>query len=817
MKNNTTLRIGLVAAASFLAACSEQASETSEQEATAKTVASVASKYSAEVVRTSYGIPHITAADFGSLGYGEGYVAAEDHVCNIAEVITKVRGELSEYQGPGKDNKNFISDVVMRGLGIPSQAQENFAAQTDIDKEWIVGYTAGYNRYIREKGKDGITSWCKGEDWVREVTPQDMLTRGVAITQTLPRIAGMVAGAQPLASETIKTSEIKITPALYAEAEGGMRMEGMGSNGWALGKDLTQNGRGMLLGNPHYPWIGPDRFWEKHLTIPGKLDVYGVALVGIPGVAIGFNKNVGWTHTVSASQRIVIYKLDLVPGDPTSYLYDGEPRKMTSRTVTVKINTGAGEPITKEHTVWFSHYGPMVTMPGLEWTDKVAFTARDANEHNVNGFAQWRAMGQAQNMDELKDAHRKWNAMPWVNTMATSSDGRAVFLDGSSVGNLSNEAIALWRERVKTDPLTGGLFAKRGLTLLDGSDSRFEWQSHPESVMEGVVPFVNKPQQDRTDYIFNANDSYWVTNASELLTGYSPLYGTVGEPRSLRTRMNALLLSEEGSNSFAGEDGKFTIQEMKDALFSNRSLASELLKDELVAACREAGTAMGDDKKVDLTEACDVLDAFNGQLDLDSKGAVLFREWITSFTYNETKNGKLYAVQFDAADPVNTPRGMGDKAYAIEKLAQAVIIMQESGLPLDAPLGAVQFAYRGDEKIAIHGGGGHEGIANIIGSRGNLDKHVFTVEAKKVGKSIGLTDKGYPVSGGSSFILGLTYTDDGPVAEAFLTYSQSGDPSSPHFTDQTKLFSEKKWRPALFNKSDIEKDVKSSMVLTGPR
>ncbi|MBL4836663.1 MAG: penicillin acylase family protein [Kordiimonadaceae bacterium] len=146
---------------------------------------------------------------------------------------------------------------------------------------------------------------------------------------------------------------------------------------------------------------------------------------------------------MSISQRVVVYKLDLVPGDPTSYFYDGEPRKMTSRAVSVDVKTKTGELVSKEHTIWFSHYGPMVMMPGLAWTDKVAFSARDANADNIHGLSQWKDMGLATDMDALIEAHRKWNAMPWVNTIAASSDGRALYLDGSSVGNLSDEAIAL--------------------------------------------------------------------------------------------------------------------------------------------------------------------------------------------------------------------------------------------------------------------------------------------------------------------------------------------------------------------------------------
>ncbi len=67
-------------------------------------------------------------------------------------------------------------------------------------------------------------------------------------------------------------------------------------------------------------------------------------------------------------------------------------------------------------------------------------------------------------------------------------------------------------------------------------------------------------------------------------------------------------------------------------------------------------------------------------------------------------------------------------------------------------------------------------------------------------------DTGYPITGGTSFIMVLDYTDAGPDAQAILTYSQSGDPSSPHFADQTERFSNKQWRPILFAEDQISAD-----------
>ena len=44
---------------------------------------------------------------------------------------------------------------------------------------------------------------------------------------------------------------------------------------------------GLLLGNPHFPWVGTERFYQAQITIPGKMNVEGASLFGVPLVLIG--------------------------------------------------------------------------------------------------------------------------------------------------------------------------------------------------------------------------------------------------------------------------------------------------------------------------------------------------------------------------------------------------------------------------------------------------------------------------------------------------------------------------------------------------
>ena len=85
----------------------------------------------------------------------------------------------------------------------------------------------------------------------------------------------------------------------------------------------------MVLGNPHFPWHGSERLYQSHLRIPGKLDVEGGSLYGVPLI----NSSAGlaglaWSHTVATAWRFTPFRLQLVPGDPHSYVVDGETKKM---------------------------------------------------------------------------------------------------------------------------------------------------------------------------------------------------------------------------------------------------------------------------------------------------------------------------------------------------------------------------------------------------------------------------------------------------------------------------------------------------------
>ena len=775
--------------------------------------------YRAEITRTAYGIPHIVADDWGSLGFGQGYAFAEDRACTLVDQVIKVRGERAKWFGPGEGDANLDSDFAYRQLGLHDDADTRFADQPADIAEMVQGYVDGFNA---ELDADGPHGWCEGEPWVQPITTTDLYAymNDVLLFASSGVLLGPIATAQPPEPATIDTTPIDSGAADGDPVDGAEMVDlraDLASNGWAIGSELSDSGGGMLLANPHFPWEGEKRLWESQLTLTtGELNVYGATLSGVPGVLIGFNEDVAWTHTVSAGYRMTLYELTLAPGDPTSFVYGDTTEQMTSEDITIDVLQDDGTTETVERTMWSSHYGPMLNLP-FGWTDTTAYTMRDANIDNADILVQFLGMDAASSMDEFIDVHRTANGIPWVNTIATSADGQAWYADAAATPNLSPEAISTWQAEVAA----GGLAAvvlDNGAILLDGSDPANEWVDDPAATRPGILPFDEQPQLLRSDYVFNANDSHWLANPAELLTGYSPLTGAEAVAQSARTRMNDVLLTDPANR---GADGVFSLTEIQDAIFSNRGMHAELLLPSVLAACEATPTIDLAGAPYDLAPACAALRGWNGEYDVDSTGAALWREFMYRFAYSDQVDaGALYAVPFDPADPVGTPNTLtADTNGVLVALAEAATGLTAGGFDLDAPLGTLQYDGRAITLvIPLPGGQSLDGTASVVGCCAGSNTLAPEGQTGTFSDEYRYATRGYPVTNGNSFMMTLQFTDEGPVAAAVLTYGQPDDPRDEDFISQTLLYSNGEFRPILYTADDIAADPDATTAtVTAPR
>jgi len=512
--------------------------------------------------------------------------------------------------------------------------------------------------------------------------------------------------------------------------------------------------------------------------------VIGAALQGAPVVNIGFTRGVAWSHTVSAARRFTPYELDLRNGRPTEYVVDGRNVKMRKRTVRVRVRGGG----VRRHTFYETRWGPVFSfeLAGLTWGTEHAYALADVNADNFRLVNQWAQYDRAQSVRDLRRAYRRVQGNPWVNTIAADSAGNAYYADESVVPNVDAEL----QSCCGSDHPIAPVLLSQGVVLLDGSRARCRWKRDRDALANGIIGPSGLPRATRTDYVENSNDSYWLPSARFRIGGFPRIIGGEGTPRLLRTRLGLT----QAEQRLAGTDGLgppgFTLATLQQVMFGNRNLSAELARDTTVSACQASGRA-------DLAEACAVLAAWDTRGDVGSRGAVLWREYWSRLS----AAGVPWTTAYDPNDPVGTPRALdGGDAKVLTALTGAVEDLRAKGIALDVPLGDLQAEPRGSERIPIHGCSEGEGCFNII-----------STERDAQGR--------YDPFTGASFVMTAAFDASGAVrGEAILSYSQSENPRSPHYADQTRLFSQKQWLPMRFTEQQIRSDPEyKRTVVTGRR
>ncbi|MFC9268774.1 penicillin acylase family protein [Streptomyces zhihengii] len=740
---------------------------------------------SAVIRYTEYGIPHIVAKDYADLGFGTGWAQAADQVCVLADGFVTVRGERSRHFGAAgvpdgslsSATDNLASDLYFRGVRDAGTVERLLATPAPAGpsratEELMRGWAAGYNAWL---ARNRITDpACRGADWVRPVTALDVARRGFAVSVLGGQgrgVDGITAAAPPGSPGAARGPAAAPDPAATAAAARRLFAAGsadMGSNAVAFGGQVTANGRGLLLGNPHYPWHGGRRFWQSQQTIPGELNVSGASLLGTVGVSIGFNERVAWSHTVATGVTLNLHQLALDPADPTVYLVDGVRERMTRRTVTVPVKDGA--PVSR--TQYWTRYGPVVTSLGaslpLPWTTATAYALNDPNAVNLRATDTALSFARARSTGDIVRGLRRTQGLPWVNTVAADSSGRSLFTQSQVLPRITDELA----ERCST-PLGRVTYPSSGVAVLDGARGDCALGRDRDAVQPGILGPSRMPLLQDAPYAENSNDSAWLANADTPLTGYERVFGNTGTPRSLRTRG-----AVEDVAAMA-DRGRLTVRDLQRQQFANRVPAADLALADTVRACRALSPAP--------VAACDALAGWDGRMNTGSRGALLFDRFWRALTASVPAS-RLWKVPFSAADPVATPHTLDTASPEFAAaLTGAVAQLRAAGIAPDAPLGDHQFVVRGGERYPVHGGTESLGVWNKI-------------EAAWQPSAGGYAE----VAHGTSHVQAVGWDGSGcPVARTLLSYAQSSSPASAHHRDQTALYSGERWVTSRFCERDI--------------
>ena len=356
-----------------------------------------------QIAWDTWGVPHITANTTEDLFFAQGWAQMHNHANLILELYGSSRGKGAEYWGQEK----FENDLLIHTLGFDQLADDWVKSQDPEIKTIYSSFINGMNAYATAH-PEAIDDKNK---IVLPLTTKDMNMHSMYVIFTR-FIAGNDLGRV-------------------------QQWPDMGSNTYAIAPKRSASGNAMLVQNPHLPWWQEFLFFESHLNLNGK-NMYGSTLVGFPGIAIGFNENLGWSHTDNTIDNADTYELELKDG---GYVLDGERKDFETSSKIIKIKQEDGTLLDKEIPLMKTVHGPVVNK-----TEDKVLALRMVGLDRPNMFLQWWRMINSANFNEFEDA-LKMAQIPFWNVMYADKQGEIFYLFNGLVPKRSSGDWDYWDQR----------------------------------------------------------------------------------------------------------------------------------------------------------------------------------------------------------------------------------------------------------------------------------------------------------------------------------------------------------------------------------
>jgi len=590
------------------------------------------------IVWDTWGVPHITADNIEDLFYAQGWAQMNNHANLILDLYGSSRGEAAEYWGESR----LQNDILIHTLGFEKLADE---WETKQDPELITilkSFVHGMNAYA-EAHPEAI------EEKYKVVLPI-----------------------------TIKDVNMHTMYIFFIRFVGGgelgriQRWPDLGSNTYAVAPKRSASGNAMLVQNPHLPWYKEFLFFELHLNLDGK-NMYGSTLVGIPGIAIGFNDNLGWSHTNNTIDNADTYELELKDGD---YILDGEGREFEKSSKNINIKQDDGSLLAREIPLMKTVHGPVVNK-----TEEKVLALRLAGLDRPNGILQWWRMINSSDFHEFETA-LKMEQMPFWNVMYADKSGEIFYLFNGLVPKRSSGDWDYWSR------------------IIPGGKSTDVWtEIHPYT----DLPKVKNPE---TGWLQNSNDPPWTStipmaiNPDDYPSYMAPKFMSFRPQRAARMML---------------EDESITFDELVDYKLSTHLEFADRILDDLFIAVDKSNSEKAKAAK-------GVLETWDRKAEVDSKGMVLFYNWARKFHVWQNSN---YEVGWDMDNPNTTPDGLSDPARAVQLLEDAAYEIETKFGRLDVPWGDYyRIRYNGKD-LPANGIDGSMGVYRVSSPGGADDEHMY--------------------------------------------------------------------------------------------
>lgn len=716
---------------------------------------------------TKYGVPHVTAHNYKDLGFGYGYVLAEDRLCALADHFIGLRGERSKWYGPkafamiGFLPANNLSSDLFYSVQLSDAlvAKATKALKPDT-RDLTQGFVAGMNNYVSTLSAAKKNSVCHGKP-VPAFEEADIIRALLSIGNTGKAFhvgPSVVASGSAWkdASSNISQSDV---PAITI-AEFNKQKQGFGSNAWVFGGDVTESDGALVLGNPHSSWAD---LWlsmhQVHLTIPGEIDVAGATFLGLPTPQTGFNKDIAWSILQAATVTWQLLQFMDVDETTQTYTVDGVQKPLQIKPVIIQSRDTDGTVSDQLFHMAYSDLGPLYKLPAGPGRPAGWYAVTDIGDGNARGLDQFLELARASNIAEFVAAVES-NRGLGSHLVAGDRYGDAAFVEAGPLFGLTDDELSACRYGKAYAPI-----------ILDGSRSACSIRDTNGDAL--VATQESYPTLVTRKIIQNTNNSYKKTIFGEVQKNYSVLLGNpIAQELNPRTIMSDRQMQEIST------DGVITPDEALSVIFNNRNFAAEEWLDDILVLCEEA-------VQNEVIEACSVLKSWDRKNNADSKGALLFHQfWNPNMSIL-----KPFLPPHNPENPFeNIPLNLTAKAKTalLDGLAKAVTGLKDLGFKPDDTWGKASFADTKKGRIELHGGSGVQGILNVE-------------------EPMQLTPKGFAgIMFGTAYTQLVRWENGEMVADTLLAHGQHG--ASPEDkAAQIQLFADKKLYRFPFTKKDLAK------------
>lgn len=335
-----------------------------------------------EIVRDSFGVPHIYGKTDAEVAYGLAWAHSEDDFNTIQIGYLAGNNLLAKYLG----NSGLGADFLAQFIG----SKELFSTlyENDISKEYkaiIEGYALGINRYAETHANEVLLPE------LFPITPEKMIRYA--------QLQLFISSKGDQWVQRIVNNQLHFS---FADDE-----VQKGSNTIAFNSRITKDGATYLAINTHQPLDGPVSWYEAHLCSEEGTNILGALFAGSPNILIGVNNHLGWAHTVNQPDKTDVFALEMHSKDKLKYRVDNQYLNLTPKKASLILKIlGLSIPIKKKY--YESIYGPTLK-------NKSGYYAlRTPALFEIRALEQWWRMNKATSFTEFYNA-LKMKALPGYN------------------------------------------------------------------------------------------------------------------------------------------------------------------------------------------------------------------------------------------------------------------------------------------------------------------------------------------------------------------------------------------------------------------